>query len=361
MHKTISDMQLLQGACLICAALLSPVAGAVQSAADRERDELERRANQDVRVSVDDATLQAVLDILNDMPARTSTTAAQGRLESELGGSMPASTSGLPSPSSSPSPPGTAAGAGNARSTASAPRGNAPSGSGAPIGNSGQREGEDGQGRDAAGSGRPGARAGNGGVSINSPTGDGGMFPVFNPPDQGKQPPGDANRGDRPQGVGGVWSPHQGLDDILGSLDQQIEDFAKQGRGRSGSGPSDAESTPEQEQVASVPEGVAGNRQDGYYDPNAPQASEQTENDQRDNTGPSQNAPDYSTGSGYSKSGSIPAGGNEAKDTEQIPPDLRDVSNDDIVARQLREAAMAEQDPELKEKLWEEYRKYKNI
>ncbi len=32
---------------------------------------------------------------------------------------------------------------------------------------------------------------------------------------------------------------------------------------------------------------------------------------------------------------------------------------DDIVARQLREAAEKESDPELKEKLWEEYRKYK--
>ncbi len=33
--------------------------------------------------------------------------------------------------------------------------------------------------------------------------------------------------------------------------------------------------------------------------------------------------------------------------------------DDDIVARQLREAAEKETDPELKEKLWQEYRKYK--
>lgn len=38
------------------------------------------------------------------------------------------------------------------------------------------------------------------------------------------------------------------------------------------------------------------------------------------------------------------------------PPDKGD---DDIVARQLREAAEAETDPELREKLWEEYRRYK--
>ena len=43
----------------------------------------------------------------------------------------------------------------------------------------------------------------------------------------------------------------------------------------------------------------------------------------------------------------------------RVPPDLVDASDDDIIARQLREAAMKEQDPELREKLWDEYRKYK--
>ena len=43
----------------------------------------------------------------------------------------------------------------------------------------------------------------------------------------------------------------------------------------------------------------------------------------------------------------------------QVPPDLADARDDDIIARQLREAAMKEQDPELREKLWDEYRKYK--
>ncbi|MEA3292204.1 MAG: hypothetical protein U9Q71_07895 [Pseudomonadota bacterium] len=39
--------------------------------------------------------------------------------------------------------------------------------------------------------------------------------------------------------------------------------------------------------------------------------------------------------------------------------DIPDGSDDDVVARQLREAAEKETDPELKKKLWEEYRKYK--
>jgi hypothetical protein len=38
-----------------------------------------------------------------------------------------------------------------------------------------------------------------------------------------------------------------------------------------------------------------------------------------------------------------------------------DFNDDDIVARQIREAAIAETDPEMKELLWERYRQYKGI
>lgn len=41
------------------------------------------------------------------------------------------------------------------------------------------------------------------------------------------------------------------------------------------------------------------------------------------------------------------------------PENIPDGSDDDVVARQLRKAAEQETDPELKKKLWEEYRKYK--
>ena len=46
-------------------------------------------------------------------------------------------------------------------------------------------------------------------------------------------------------------------------------------------------------------------------------------------------------------------------DNSRIPNDVGDGRDDDIVARQLREAAMKEEDPELREKLWDEYRAYK--
>jgi hypothetical protein len=45
--------------------------------------------------------------------------------------------------------------------------------------------------------------------------------------------------------------------------------------------------------------------------------------------------------------------------SSSAPPGTPDGHDDDVVARQLREAAEKEADPELKKKLWEEYRKYK--
>ena len=47
------------------------------------------------------------------------------------------------------------------------------------------------------------------------------------------------------------------------------------------------------------------------------------------------------------------------QDDQRVPPDVGDGHDDDVVARQLREAAMKEDDPELREKLWDEYREYK--
>lgn len=43
-----------------------------------------------------------------------------------------------------------------------------------------------------------------------------------------------------------------------------------------------------------------------------------------------------------------------------IPEDIPSPQGDDIVAQQLREAAISESDPDLKEKLWDEYRRYKS-
>jgi len=54
-----------------------------------------------------------------------------------------------------------------------------------------------------------------------------------------------------------------------------------------------------------------------------------------------------------------PAPAPPRRGSEAIPDDIPDANDDDIIARHLREAAMQEEDPVLKHKLWEEYRKYK--
>jgi hypothetical protein len=46
---------------------------------------------------------------------------------------------------------------------------------------------------------------------------------------------------------------------------------------------------------------------------------------------------------------------------KRTPDDIEVIMDDDIVAKQLREAALAEEDPELRDRLWEEYRKYKGM
>jgi hypothetical protein len=61
-------------------------------------------------------------------------------------------------------------------------------------------------------------------------------------------------------------------------------------------------------------------------------------------------------GGGGGVGGGGPLGGSGPN---TVPADIPDGRDDDIVARQLREAAMKETDPELRERLWEEYRQYK--
>jgi len=73
--------------------------------------------------------------------------------------------------------------------------------------------------------------------------------------------------------------------------------------------------------------------------------------------GSTQNQPDFGGNSGGFQVNAQPIP--SQKGGNPIPDDIPDARDDDIIARQLREAAMQEQDPLLKEKLWEEYKRYK--
>jgi len=73
------------------------------------------------------------------------------------------------------------------------------------------------------------------------------------------------------------------------------------------------------------------------------------------------NSQETGTTGGQRQGGAVDNSGRSGEDGSESeqPPDVGDGSDDDVVARQLREAAEKETDPELKEKLWEEYRRYK--
>jgi hypothetical protein len=62
-------------------------------------------------------------------------------------------------------------------------------------------------------------------------------------------------------------------------------------------------------------------------------------------------------------SGSTPSidGLSEEEIAKRTPDDIPDLVSEDIVAKQLKEAALAEEDPVLRERLWEEYRNYNNL
>lgn len=80
--------------------------------------------------------------------------------------------------------------------------------------------------------------------------------------------------------------------------------------------------------------------------------------------GATSSSPYESDASGGGNRPAEPGSGREGdyqhKGQSAPPADIPDGNDDDVVARQIREAAMRETDPELREKLWEEYRKYKN-
>ena len=74
--------------------------------------------------------------------------------------------------------------------------------------------------------------------------------------------------------------------------------------------------------------------------------------------------PEQNNSSGQATGPGMPTKGrkgeyNHTNTATVVPADIPTGDDDDVVARQIREAATRESDPELRERLWEEYRKYK--
>ena len=104
-----------------------------------------------------------------------------------------------------------------------------------------------------------------------------------------------------------------------------------------------------------------GNANGGKNSPTVATASSDSDSDSNSDSSSSGAGGASSEGEASDKrEGENPQQDSEAvEEKEPDRPDLR--KNDDIVARQLREAAEQETDPELKKRLWEEYYKYKGL
>ena len=151
------------------------------------------------------------------------------------------------------------------------------------------------------------------------------------------------------------------LDETLGDFDEEIEREQEYAEGRAnedgsegGSGAFDNEGA--FDEYDETEDGVAkGGRKPS------------TSGDQQGQQGETAASSDSDSAGGESGETSNPRDG-QSKNQQQPDedpnkddgPDVEDLrKNDDIVARQIREAAENETDPELKKKLWEEYYNYK--
>ena len=65
------------------------------------------------------------------------------------------------------------------------------------------------------------------------------------------------------------------------------------------------------------------------------------------------------TGQAAGKSGTNLDETTQASENGRTPEDIPSADNDSVLEAQIRQAAMNETDPEIREKLWDEYRKYK--
>ena len=138
------------------------------------------------------------------------------------------------------------------------------------------------------------------------------------------------------EAISGVPLPDEGSLEEIVDVNETLFDEGDLSEGLPGYGDFPDSEEEDEEEVASTDMGLPGDQ--GNTEGESASSNE--------NNGSSK-----SSGSGQGSSG-----------TGQgvIPQDIDDGSDDDIVARQIREAALKEKDPAFREKLWDEYRRYKN-
>jgi len=217
-------------------------------------------------------------------------------------------------------------------------------------------------------SGSPGSPGSDGGSAPSLPGGESGAgLPGAGLPGGGL--PGDDMPGDDMPGMGEGGSGDSGdleevfeksLGDFDGEMEQERAAMERAGRGSAGSADqregADADTVGDATMktgggsggMASIPSG-------GESGSDSP--SDSPEDSSGSDAGGGQSEVEYD-GKGEKGESSDRDGARVAK----IPDDISaDGSTDDQVARQIREAAMAETDPIIRDALWEEYRKHTGI
>jgi hypothetical protein len=136
-------------------------------------------------------------------------------------------------------------------------------------------------------------------------------------------------------------------------LDDSLDDFDST---VSGQGSSDK---PAQIDILS-PSGDGGIKSDSEQPPyETAESIAESNSDIEDRAAAGPESKDGGDGAKGQPSGDNSSAPSEAIEVQPIPDDIDDGQGDDIVLRQIRDAATQESDPVLRERLWDEYRRIK--
>ena len=198
--------------------------------------------------------------------------------------------------------------------------------------------------------------------STPAPASPGGAPPSGSTPDSGEAPSAPAGEDQASESEGGA-SGSAGEETTVGSLDEQLdealEDFDEAVQNQGGGGNN------EEIDILSPAGGGSGATSNDplFEEGDLGEGQESVENDdiaQRASDGASGDAAGSPADGQPSGSAGSSESAQEADDIIPIPEDVGDGRGDDIVLRQIRDAALQERDAVLREKLWDEYRRIKN-
>ena len=196
---------------------------------------------------------------------------------------------------------------------------------------------------------------GSSGLPPSSPSPGGGMpSPGGSPSPSGGSPGGPS--GESSDGSSGTDGGGESTESLDEALDASLDEFDDTVMGQGGGGSSDIDILSPSGSSGGVDSdeplfeeaGEGGSDRSAAIEERAAEgASPGADGEGGESTVASTNQSTSSAGSGE-------------VETMPIPDDIDDGQGDDIVLRQIRDAASKEQDPVLREKLWDEYRRIKN-